>query len=126
MAAGEGDMIKRLWFKRHRYSMSGLRRCLALFQVNAVVVIIDGRRMWLWRAVDDEGEVLDGLTPISGPPEARCAVPDSDGASSILSRQEEDALWEVFFTAAPARRRVFVPSSKRRKRAPGPLPPATG
>jgi len=54
-----------------------------------------------------------------------CAVPDSDGALSILSRQEEDALWEAFFTAAPARRRVFEPSSKRRKRAAGPLPPAT-
>jgi len=56
---------------------------------------------------------------------AKCAVPDFDGASSILSRQEEDALWQVFFTAAPARRRVFEPSSKRRKRAPGPLPPST-
>jgi site-specific DNA recombinase len=53
----------------------------------------------------------------------RCAVPDSDGASSILSRQEEDVLWQAFFTAAPARRRVFEPSSKHRKRAPGPLPP---
>jgi hypothetical protein len=56
------------------------------------------------------------------PSAARCVVPESDGASSILSRQEEDALWEAFFTAAPARRRVFEPSSKRRKRAPGPLP----
>ncbi|WP_027664960.1 hypothetical protein [Rhizobium leguminosarum] len=28
----------------------------------------------------------------------------------ILSRQEEHALWEIFFTAAPARRRVFDPS----------------
>jgi Aspartyl protease len=57
---------------------------------------------------------------------ARCAVPDSDGASSILSRQKEDALWEVFFTVAPARRRVFEPSSKHRKRAAGPLPHVTG
>jgi putative transposase len=55
----------------------------------------------------------------------RCVVPDCDGASLILSRQEEDALWEVFFTAAPARRRVFEPNSKRRKKAPGPLPSAT-
>jgi 4-hydroxyphenylpyruvate dioxygenase len=29
-------------------------------------------------------------------------------------------------TAAPVRRRVFEQSSKRRKKAPGPLPPATG
>jgi len=55
----------------------------------------------------------------------RSTVPESEGASSILSRQEEDVLWEAFFTAAPARRRVFEPSSKRRKRAPGPLPPST-
>jgi hypothetical protein len=54
--------------------------------------------------------------------DARCVVSESDGASSILNRQEEDALWEAFLTAAPARRRVFEPSSKRRKRAPGPLP----
>jgi transposase-like protein len=26
-----------------------------------MVVKINGRRMWLWRAVDDEGEVLDML-----------------------------------------------------------------
>src|SRR5271168_5292433 len=56
---------------------------------------------------------------------ARCVVPDSDGASLSLIRQGEDALWQAFFTAAPARRRVFEPSSKRRKRAPAPLPPAT-
>jgi hypothetical protein len=56
---------------------------------------------------------------------ARCVVPECDGASLILSRQEEDALWEVFFTAAPARRRVYEPNSKRRKKAPGLLPPAT-
>src|SRR3954468_4982658 len=56
---------------------------------------------------------------------ASCAVPDCDGASSFLSRQEEDALWQRFFMAAPARRRVFVPSSKGRKRAPGPWPPGT-
>jgi hypothetical protein len=59
------------------------------------------------------------------PRPAGCAVPECDGALLILGRQEKDALWEVFFTAAPARRRVFEPNSKRRKKAPGPLPPAT-
>ena len=34
-----------------------------------------------------------------------------------LSREEEDALWQQVFTAQPARRREFEPSSKRRKRA---------
>src|SRR5271170_5096425 len=55
----------------------------------------------------------------------RCAVPECNGASSFLSRQEEDVLWQAFCMAAPARRRVFEPSSKRRKRAPAPLQRAT-
>lgn len=54
---------------------------------------------------------------------SRCSVPNSDDSSSILSRQVEDVLWGAFFTAAPARRRVFEPNSKRRKRAAGPLSP---
>ena len=68
-------------------------------------------------------ELITRLTVKSVVPviSARCVVPDSDGASLILNRQEEDALWQVFFTAAPERRRVFEPSSKRRKKAPGPL-----
>ena len=55
---------------------------------------------------------------------ARCAVPGSSGAS--LAREGEDALWQQVFMAQPERRRVFEPSSKRRKRAPAPWPPATG
>jgi hypothetical protein len=53
-----------------------------------------------------------------------CVVPGSSGAS--LAREGEDALWQQVFTAQPERRRVFEPSSKRRKKAPGPWPPATG
>ena len=45
-------------------------------------------------------------------------VPESRGA---LSRDEEDALWQEFFTAAPAQHREFEPSSKRRKRRPASL-----
>src|SRR5258708_259404 len=55
--------------------------------------------------------------------QARCSVPECNGAS--LSRQGEDALWQQLFTAQPARRRVFEPSSKRRKKVPAPWPPAT-
>ena len=29
----------------------------------------------------------------------RCVVPESDGASLFLTRQEEDVPWEAFFTA---------------------------
>ena len=31
------------------------------WHLDEMVVKIGGRRMWLWRAVDDEGEVLDML-----------------------------------------------------------------
>ena len=53
---------------------------------------------------------------------APCVVPGCRGASS---REQEDALWHQVFTAQPARRREFEPSSKRRKRRPAPWPPAT-
>ena len=52
-----------------------------------------------------------------------CVVPESRGA---LSRDEEAALWQAFYTAAPAQRRAFEPSSKRRKRQPASSLPATG
>src|SRR4051794_38981253 len=55
--------------------------------------------------------------------EAKCVVPESRGA---LSRDEEDALWQEFYTAAPVQRREFEPSSKRRKRRPASSLPATG
>jgi hypothetical protein len=43
-----------------------------------------------------------------------------------LTREGEDALWQQVFTAQPERRRVFEPSSKRRKKAPAPWQLATG
>jgi hypothetical protein len=52
-----------------------------------------------------------------------CVVPECRGA--LICRDEEDALWRQVFTARPARRREFEPSSKRRKRRPAPWPPAT-
>ena len=58
--------------------------------------------------------------------DTRSAVPGVMVHIRSLTRQEEDALWQVCCTAAPARRRAFEPSSKRRKRAPVSLPPATG
>jgi hypothetical protein len=54
---------------------------------------------------------------------SRCLVPESRGA--ILTRESEGALWQRFFTAAPAQRREFDPSSKRRKRRPVILPVVT-
>src|SRR5688572_28202447 len=54
---------------------------------------------------------------------ARCSVPECRDA--ILTGESEDALWQSFFTAAPAQRREFEPSSKRRKRRPAPSPSDT-
>jgi hypothetical protein len=34
-------------------------------------------------------------------PATRCSVPESNGANSTLTGQEEEALWQVFFMAAP-------------------------
>ncbi|MBT5108354.1 MAG: hypothetical protein HOM25_06715 [Rhodospirillaceae bacterium] len=31
------------------------------------MVVIRGRRHWLWRAIDNEGEVLEFLAPSSAP-----------------------------------------------------------
>jgi len=31
-----------------------------------MAVLIGGKQFWLWRAVDDEGEVLDLLEPLVG------------------------------------------------------------
>jgi hypothetical protein len=52
-----------------------------------------------------------------------CLVPGCDGAT--LTREGEEALWQQFYMAAPELRRVFEPSSKGRKKAPGPSRPAT-
>ena len=41
--------------RRRRPSASGR------WHLDEMVVKIGGKRMWLWRAVDDEGEVLDML-----------------------------------------------------------------
>src|SRR5215203_643789 len=74
----------------------------------------------------NRGEHLSGIVltpPCTGGKRGGCVVPESRGA---LSRDEEDALWQVFYTAAPAQRRAFEPSSKRRKRRPASSPPATG
>jgi hypothetical protein len=44
----------------------------------------------------------------------------SPEVSGAFSREQEDALWQRVFTAQPARRRKFEPSSKHRKRRPAP------
>jgi len=52
-----------------------------------------------------------------------CMVPES--CDVILSAEEEKTLWQTCFTAAPARRREFEPSSKGRKKRPVSWPSAT-
>ncbi len=47
-------------FKRHRFPPDVIRLAVWL-HLDEMVVQIRGERMWLWRAVDDESEVLDML-----------------------------------------------------------------
>jgi hypothetical protein len=73
-------------------------------------------------------EAEHGRAVFVGEPQMRhynpiCLVPESRGA--ILTRESEEALWQTFFTAAPAQRREFEPSSKRRKRRPAVSPAGT-
>ena len=44
-------------FKRHRFPPEIITR----WHLDEMVIRIRGRKYWLWRAVDDEGEVLDFL-----------------------------------------------------------------
>jgi transposase-like protein len=44
------DLIRNRLYRRHRR-----------WHLDKMAVLISGRRFWLWRAVDDEGEVLDLL-----------------------------------------------------------------
>jgi putative transposase len=41
------------------------------WHLDEMVVVINGRRYWLWRAVDNEGEVLDFLVQQDATPEQR-------------------------------------------------------
>ena len=49
------QMGGRLTLKRRRGPPTGR------WHLDEMICKIGGRRMWLWRAVDDEGEVLDAL-----------------------------------------------------------------
>ena len=53
-----------------------------------------------------------------------CMVPESRDV--IVSTEEEKALWQTCFTAAPERHREFEPSSKGRKKRPAPWPSDMG
>ena len=58
----------RCWsLKFGRFFAQNLRRSrtkpTGRWHLDEMVVRIRGNRMWLWRAVDDEGEVLDVLLP---------------------------------------------------------------
>ena len=44
------DLIRNRLYRRHRR-----------WHLDKMAVLISGRRFWLWRAIDDEGEVLDLL-----------------------------------------------------------------
>ena len=102
----------------HRRMAYAVKPVEALSEKRKAELLELERLYWLARGVPwgivTNHDILKTLT---------CLVPECDGAS--LTRQGEDALWQDYFTAAPVRRRVFEPNSKRRKKAPGPLPSNT-
>ena len=59
------ETVRRWFLKFGRLTASSLRRsCLrpsSRWHLDEMVIKIRGRKHWLWRAVDDEGEVLDFL-----------------------------------------------------------------
>jgi hypothetical protein len=55
-----------------------------------MAVMIAGRRFWLWRAVDDEGEVLD-LLAVSGPASAFRSIP----VSRLSGWRPQRSRWRV-------------------------------
>ena len=56
-------------FARHQFPPAIIRHAVWLYLrftlSYRLAVMIAGRRFWLWRAVDDEGEVLDLLVQSS-------------------------------------------------------------
>ncbi len=59
------ETVRRWFLKFGRLIASNLRRSRprpsARWHLDELVIKIRGRRLWLWRAVDDEGVVLDFL-----------------------------------------------------------------
>ncbi len=59
------ETVRRWFLKFGRLIAGNLRRsrprASARWHLDEMVIKIRGRRYWLWRAVDDEGEVLDFL-----------------------------------------------------------------
>ncbi len=59
------ETVRRWFLKFGRLIVGNLRRsrprASARWHLDEMVVKIRGRNHWLWRAVDDEGEVLDFL-----------------------------------------------------------------
>jgi putative transposase len=56
--------LKPISYRRHRFPADVIRHAVwltARWHLDEMVVKIGGQRMYLWRAVDDEGEVLDVL-----------------------------------------------------------------
>ena len=59
------ETVRRWFLKFGKQIASNLRRTRPtqsdFWHLDEMVIVIRGRRYWLWRAVDNEGEVLDFL-----------------------------------------------------------------
>jgi transposase-like protein len=72
------ELVKSLSFKRHRFPADVIVHAVWLYFRftlsfrDVEEMLVGGKRMYLWRAVDDEGEVLDLVMQRDGP---RTAAP---------------------------------------------------
>jgi transposase-like protein len=64
--------------------------------LDEMVVKIDGRRLWLWRAVDDEGDVLDMLVQKRRDAHAAMTLPRKllSARGSIPRRSRWTTYWD--------------------------------
>jgi putative transposase len=94
-----------------RFPLS-LRMVEEMLAAHGITVSHETVRQWALRVGQDFASRIRRRLP-----RPSCAVPECDGA---FSREQEDAVWQQVFTAQPARRRVFEPSSKRQRGHPLP------
>ncbi|USU07926.1 DDE-type integrase/transposase/recombinase [Sphingomonadaceae bacterium OTU29MARTA1] len=79
--------------RRQRVSaMRGFRQWR--WHLDEMYVKLNGEMVYLWRAVDHEGEILESYIT-----RTRCLIPRFDGA--ILSLEWKEAVWDRYVMGAP-------------------------
>ena len=71
------------------------------WHLDEMVIVIRGQRYWLWRAVDNEGEVLDFLVQSKRNAQtARCAPQGSANSSAAAHLDSLEAVYEKLSRSA--------------------------